>query len=155
MTTKQEFRKAIKEQNVQRLYQLTSKMLNRKAKFNEVYDVITSTGASNKSKNDAIYAIHESRHEIQRMRQSINHFDEFETKRNIIEFVKEQIGYGESNYTKVAMLGNRHLYFASKTYQHSDYNKWCTMLKIAGNEKFVNKVIEWTNRRFNCNFATI
>lgn len=46
---------------------------------------------------------------------------------NVVAFAKSQKKEGKSNYSKVLILGNTNIYWASEVYGHSDYNKSVAM----------------------------
>lgn len=61
-----------------------------------------------------------------------------------IKFARFQKKEGNSNYSKILILGNMNIYWAHPFYQHSDYNKSIAMplnkrtVKIAG---IINKYL--------------
>lgn len=53
---------------------------------------------------------------------------------------------GFVNHVKVPTYGRTQLYFCSPFYGHKDYNKYTCGLKIQGNEKFIEKLIDISKR---------
>lgn len=80
-----------------------------------------------------------------RKRYSMPFPNETELKISAIHHLRNQIDSykrGFVNYVKVPMYGRTQLYFCSPIYGHKDYNKFSCGLKIEGNEKFINKLID-------------
>ena len=73
------------------------------------------------------------------------HFEPLRLQRAVDE-LKFQIERGWDNYSKVPMVGRTNLYFCSPSYGHSDYNKWCTGIKIAENKRFGDTIIELSKK---------
>jgi hypothetical protein len=62
------------------------------------------------------------------------------------DYTKEMVKK-PSAYAKYPIMGQTHLYFASVSYGHSDYNKWRSV-PIKGNEAFCKALIKYV-KRFN------
>lgn len=58
----------------------------------------------------------------------------------------EKYKHGYVNYVKVPTYGRTQLYFCSPIYGINDHNKYTCGLKIKGNEKFIEKLIEISKR---------
>lgn len=144
--SKTEIRKAIAEKNVESLYKFA------KARNISVNDLINNSKAARSLKSEARWAVELAKHSNRRCLaerdRNLSAPSLFELKHNVIAFLKDQISKPISNYSKAAMRGNTHLYFCSPVYGHSDYNKWCTMLPIQGNEEFVDKIISISTLHF-------
>lgn len=144
--TNTEIRKAIAEKSVESLYKFA------KTRNISVYNLINDSKATRSLKSEARWAVELAKHSNRRCLaerdRNLSAPSLFELKHNIIAYLKEQISKPISNYSKAAMRGITHLYFCSPVYGHSDYNKWCTMLPIQGNEAFVEKIILISNKYF-------
>ena len=144
--TNTEIRKAIAEKNIENLYKFA------KTRNISVYDLINDSKAASSLKSEARWAVelakHSNRRKLAERDRNLSVPSLFELKHNIIAYLKEQISKPISNNSKAAMCGITHLYFCSPIYGHSDYNKWCTLLPIQGNEAFVHKIISISNKYF-------
>lgn len=144
--TKTEIRKAINEKEINTMYRYAN-ALNM-----NVRDLVWGSKVASRAKSDALWAIEMSKNENKRWLESRNSpqndkLTNLQLRLGILAYLKQQIGKPITNYTKVAMKGFTHLYFCSPIYGHDDYNKWCTMLPLEGNEEFVEKVISISNKR--------
>ena len=68
-------------------------------------------------------------------------------RKNVIDMLKRECTDVVSNYAKRPMYGVSHLYFCSPLYGPQDYNKR-RMIKIEGNERFCELVINYANKFF-------
>lgn len=144
--TKTEIRRAINEKEINTMYRYANAL-----KMN-VRDLVWGSKVSSRAKSDALWAIEMSKNVNKRWLESRNSpqndkLTNLQLRLGILAYLKQQIGKPITNYTKVAMKGFTHLYFCSPIYGHEDYNKWCTMLPLEGNEEFVEKVISISNKR--------
>ncbi len=69
-------------------------------------------------------------------------------RKNVIDMLKRECADVVSSYAKRPMYGVSHLYFCSPLYGHQDYNKR-RMIKIDGNERFCELVINYANKFFS------
>lgn len=147
LVSKTAIREAIKTQNVQNLYKFAH-LLNM-----NVSDLIRSSKAARKFKSEALYAVG-CTNAFKRFERDLAAPVDMKTRnaairREIFEYLREELKKPVSPYTKVAMLGRTRLYFCSPVYKFEDYNMWCTGLPYEGNEEFCDKVISISKRYYN------
>lgn len=75
-------------------------------------------------------------------------YDNHYYKTKALKMLRKLITEKLTNYSKIAMYGQTHLYFCSPIYGHKDYDK-VRCCKIEGNENFCFKIIELSNRTYN------
>ncbi|HMT75702.1 MAG TPA: hypothetical protein PKA77_16630 [Chitinophagaceae bacterium] len=54
-------------------------------------------------------------------------------------------GWHKTNYGKIMMQGDRHIYYAHPSYGHDDYNKWMAMPNTPANWKAAQEINEFIN----------
>jgi hypothetical protein len=67
-------------------------------------------------------------------------------RQEAVDYTKKQVKT-PSAYAKYPIKGHTHLYFASVSYGHKDYNKWQSV-PLKGNERFVDALIRYV-KKFN------
>lgn len=59
---------------------------------------------------------------------------------NLINKVREEKKSGKTSYSKMLIIGNSNIYWASPVYQHSDYNKSKAMVNNEKNREIAAKI---------------
>lgn len=154
--TKKAFRAALKANDQTKVWYLTAIKFGRTPTRKEVHDLIEEVADtisdirkaydfSYNSERKRILEIKMRKAEYDNQRIS-HHIPKYwrgnvDYRMDALEILRRLLTEKPSNYTKVPMMGNNHLYFCSPAYGHKDYNKVMTC-RIEGNEVFCNKVIE-------------
>ena len=115
LVSKTAIREAIKTQNVQNLYKFAH-LLNM-----NVSDLIRSSKAARKFKSEALYAVG-CTNAFKRFERDLAAPVDMKTRnaairREIFEYLREELKKPVSPYTKVAMLGRTRLFFCSPVLQ--------------------------------------
>jgi hypothetical protein len=118
--TKKEIAKVLRTQNVTNIFKLCANLCVDVDNKGEVMKFIKDNAPSQRVYSNAYKLSYGS-----------NWFKNFRAKetsvkmpiKDAIDFAKKHKKRGFDSYSKVLILGNKNIYWASPVYQHSDYNK--------------------------------
>lgn len=68
---------------------------------------------------------------------------------NAISHAKQEKADGQSNYSKIMVLGHRNIYWASPVFLHDDYNKSIAMPNTEKNRKLATLINKFLGYEFN------
>lgn len=147
--TKKAFCAALKANDQTKVWQLAAVKLGRKPERLEVLHLVEELATTNRDYKKA-WAVAFRDNDFRRgafadaiflKRGGFRQYDDSHYRSVALQMLRRLLTEIPSNYTKVPMMGNTHLYFCSPSYGHADYNKVCTC-SIEGNEEFVNKIVK-------------
>lgn len=120
---------------------------NGKIDKGAVYDFIKKYAPTNKVAKAAWEIAYNSPHDsIESVYKGKHGYFEPLSRQKAVDYTKEMVKE-PSAYAKYPIMGQTHLYFASVSYGHKDYNKWRSV-PIKGNEAFCKALINYV-KRFN------
>lgn len=120
---------------------------NGKIDKGAVYDFIKKYAPTNKVAKAAWEIAHNSPHDsIESVYKGKHGYFKPLSRQKAVDYTKKMVKE-PSAYAKYPIMGQTHLYFASVSYGHRDYNKWRSV-PIKGNEAFCKALINYV-KRFN------
>ncbi len=144
--TKKEIQKVLRLQNKTELFKLYKKIygvIDRSG----ICDFVRKYAPSNKVARGAYAIAHISQHDcVDDCYKGKHGYFAPLPRQEAVDYTKEMVKK-PSAYAKYPIMGQTHLYFASVSYGHSDYNKWRSV-PIKGNEIFVDTLIRYV-KKFN------
>lgn len=123
------------------------KQLTGKIDRGEIFEFIKNYAPSQKVAKAAFSIAYNSPHQsVDDCYKGKHGYFEPLPRQKAVDYTKEMVKV-PSAYAKYPIMGQTHLYFASVSYGHSDYNKWRSV-PIKGNEAFCKVLINYV-KRFN------